>query len=58
MLNVFYQIVDREGRKEFPESKLISFARGRADLRTATRLGIRPRCDLAGRCAVDATGVR
>ena len=42
MLNVFYQIVDREGRKEFPESKLVSFARGRADLRTATRLGIRP----------------
>lgn len=42
MLNVFYQIVDREGRKELPESKLISFARGRADLRTSTRLGIRP----------------
>jgi len=40
MLNVFFQIVDRDGRKELPATRLQSFRRARADARTAERLGI------------------
>lgn len=31
MLNVFFQIVDRQGRKELPQTELLSFRRGRAE---------------------------
>lgn len=40
MLNVFFQIVDLEGRKELPSSRLLAFGRARADATTARRLGI------------------
>lgn len=40
MLNVFFQLVDDEGRKELPRSELLSFARWRADAKTAERLGV------------------
>ena len=37
MLNVFFQLVDAEGRKELPQIELLSFARWRADAGTAER---------------------
>jgi GntR family transcriptional regulator len=42
MLNVFFSIVDREGEKDFPETELVEFRRGRADLATAKQLALRP----------------
>ena len=38
MLNVFFQIVDKAGRKELPRSRLLSFDKGPADAATAQRL--------------------
>lgn len=40
MLNVFFQLVDEEGRKELPRIELLSFTRWRADAKTAERLGL------------------
>lgn len=40
MLNAFFQLVDADGRKELPRVELLSFARWRADVKTAERLGI------------------
>lgn len=40
MLNVFFPIADRSGRKEFPQSEVLEFSRGRADASAAERLGI------------------
>lgn len=40
MLDAFFQLVDREGRKELPGVTLLSFRRGRADAETASRLQI------------------
>lgn len=40
MLDAFFQLVDREGRKELPAVTLLSFGRGRADAGTAARLRI------------------
>jgi GntR family transcriptional regulator len=42
MLNVFFHLVDEEGRKELPRIRLLSYARGRADAKTAQRLGVAP----------------
>ena len=42
MLNVFFQLVDAEGRKELPQIELLSFARWRADAGTAQRLRLAP----------------
>ena len=40
MLNVFFQIVDRDGRKELPTPQIRTFLRARADARTADRLAL------------------
>lgn len=40
MLDAFFQLVDREGRKQLPTVILLSFGRGRADAGTAARLRI------------------
>lgn len=40
MLNVFFQVVGNDGRKEFPQPQMLSFKRGRADLATEELLGI------------------
>ncbi len=40
MLNVFFQIVDRHGRKELPQTELLSFRRGRAEPPAAKALGL------------------
>lgn len=40
MLNVFFQVVGKDGRKEFPQSRMLSFKRGRADRTTEELLGI------------------
>ncbi len=42
MLNVFFSIVDRDGKKTFPETELVEFRRGRADLTAASELALRP----------------
>jgi GntR family transcriptional regulator len=42
MLNVFFQLVDADGRKELPQIELLSFARWRADAGTAERLRLAP----------------
>jgi len=41
MLNVFFQIVGNDGRKEFPQPHLLTFKRGRADLASEELLGIK-----------------
>jgi GntR family transcriptional regulator len=38
MLNVFFSIVGRDGGKTFPETELVAFGRGRADVATARAL--------------------
>lgn len=43
MLNVFFRIVDHDGRKELPTMQLLSMKRGRADRLTAERLRLAPR---------------
>lgn len=43
MLNVFFRLEDREGRKELPAKELLSMHRGRADRATAAALGLGPR---------------
>jgi GntR family transcriptional regulator len=40
MLNVFFQIVDREGRKELPRAELLHFRRGRAEPAVAKALDL------------------
>ncbi len=40
MLDAYFRIVDDQGRKEFPESRLISLRRGKADAEVARRLRI------------------
>lgn len=40
MLNVFFTIVDRRGGKTFPETELVAFKRGRADVSTSRQLEI------------------
>lgn len=40
MLDAYFRIVDNSGRKEFPESRLISFRRGKADAESAQRLHV------------------
>jgi GntR family transcriptional regulator len=40
MLNVFFAIAPRKGPKTFPETELVGFKRGRADVSTAKRLQI------------------
>lgn len=40
MLDAYFRIVDGDGRKEFPESRLISFRRGKADAAAARRLRV------------------
>lgn len=40
MLNVFFRIEDRDGRRALPDSELISFRRGRANRETALALQI------------------
>lgn len=40
MLDTYFRIVDDAGRKEFPETRLISFRRGKADAVVAQRLQI------------------
>jgi GntR family transcriptional regulator len=40
MLNVFFTIVGRDGDKRLPDTELVSFKRGRADVPTARRLEI------------------
>lgn len=42
MLNVFFQLVDAQGRKELPHAELLSFERRRCDVATAQRLGVAP----------------
>lgn len=42
MLNVFFQLVDVDGKKELPRIELLSFERMRADARTAEQLNIAP----------------
>lgn len=43
MLNVFFRIVDHDGRKELPTLRLLSMKRGRADRLAAERLKLAPR---------------
>lgn len=40
MLEAYFHIVDGQGRKEFPASRLVSFRSMRADAQTARRLGL------------------
>lgn len=40
LLNVFFQIVDRQGRKEFPRTELLSFRKGRAEQGASRALGL------------------
>jgi GntR family transcriptional regulator len=40
MLNVFFQIVNNDGHKKFPQPQMLSFKRGRADVATGQLLGI------------------
>jgi GntR family transcriptional regulator len=42
MLNVFFRIVDREGRKELPQGTVLAFERTKADRETARLLRIAP----------------
>jgi GntR family transcriptional regulator len=42
MLNVFFRIVDRRGRKELPQGSVLAFARAKADRETARLLRIAP----------------
>jgi GntR family transcriptional regulator len=40
MLNVFFTIAARDGRRTFPETELLAFGRGRADVATARALEV------------------
>lgn len=40
MLDAFFHIVDDRGGKAFPESRMLSFRRQKADVHTAARLGV------------------